>query len=99
MAHEGRSEQVLLLVENAGESLRDASAWGTLTRLIMSTQLSPEASQTALKALILLSKEPILCAVGFVPCLEAAAAFMEKSTNVSSLNDLPHFLLSSSGSG
>lgn len=84
--------QVLMLVRGSGESLRSAQGWRTVCLLISTTGLSPEACATALEALHLAAKPPVLRAASFLPCLEAATSFIENQNKVGALRD-PVFAL------
>ena len=79
------SLQVLLLVRGSGEWLQSAQGWRTVCLLISSTGLSPEACATALEALHAAAKPPVLRAASFLPCLEAAASFIENQNKVALL--------------
>jgi len=74
--------QVLLLVRSSGQWLQSAQGWRTVCLLISSTGLSPEACATALEALHLATKPPVLRAASFLPCLEAATSFIENQNKV-----------------
>ena len=74
--------QVLMLVKNSGETIPSAQGWKTVCLLISSTGLSPEACATALEALHIIGRSPVLCSAAFLPCLECVAAFVENQNKV-----------------
>lgn len=71
-----------MLVNSSGESIPSVQGWKTVCLLISSTGLSPEACPTALEALQVVAKPPILRLAVFMPCLETVATFIENQNKV-----------------
>lgn len=74
-----------MLVNNSGELIPSSQGWKTVCLLVSSTGLSPEACATALEALHVIAKPPVLCPAAFLPCLECIAAFIENQNKVGSV--------------
>ncbi len=81
-----------MLASNSGELIPSSRGWKTICLLISSTGLSPEACATALEALHVITKQPVLCPAAFLPCLECITAFIENQNKVE-LSFCPKFEL------